>query len=71
MFVIRARIHKTLVRIANREDRDQTASKRSSLIRVCTVVLGHLGKQLAFRILEHLLKTINYCVAYLTVIFII
>ena len=31
MLVIRAGIHKKLVRIANREDSDQTASSRSGL----------------------------------------
>ena len=36
MFVIKAGIHKMLVRIANREDPDQTASR---LIWVCTVCL--------------------------------
>ena len=43
-----------LVRIANREDPDQTASLRSSLIWVCTVCLGLIGRRLAFGILEHL-----------------
>ena len=44
-----AGIHKTLVRIANREDPDQTASK------VCTVFLGFFGGHLVFEILKHLL----------------
>ena len=55
-----------LVRIANREDPDQTASDpglhclsrscffRSSLIRVCIVCQGLLGKKQVFEILEHL-----------------
>ena len=45
------------VRIANREDPDQTASSeyRSSLIWVCTVCLGPYGRQQLFEILEHLL----------------
>ena len=53
-----------LVRIANRKDPDQTASKkqsdlrlllRSSLIWVCTVCLCLFDRQLLFEILEHLL----------------
>ena len=51
MVKIRAGIHKMLVRIANREDPDQT------LIWVCTVSLGISGMQLVFAILEHLLKS--------------
>ena len=47
----RARIHKMLVRIANREDPDQTAS---SLIWVCTVCLGLFDEQLVFEILDPL-----------------
>ena len=50
MLVTRPRIHKMLVKIANREDPDQF---RSSLIYVCTVCIGLFGKQLVF--LEHLL----------------
>ena len=38
-----------LVRITNREDPDQTASFRSSLIWVCTVCLGFFGEQLVFK----------------------
>ena len=53
MLDIRAGIHKTLVRIANREDPDQTAPK-SSLLRVCPVCLGLYDLQLVFEILEHL-----------------
>ena len=48
-FVIRAEIHKMLVRIANK-DTDQ-----NSLIWVCIVCLGRFGRQLVFQILEHLL----------------
>ena len=51
MLLMKAGIHKMLVRKANREGSDQ----RSSLIWVCAVCLGHLGKQLVFKILEHLL----------------
>ena len=58
MLVFRAGIHKFLVRVANREDPDQTASSdcffRSSLIWVCPVYLGLFGNQLVFDILEHL-----------------
>ena len=45
-----------LVRIANREDPDQTASWRSSLNWVCSGCLGLFGRQLhvVFKILEHL-----------------
>ena len=53
MLAIEAGIHKMLVRIANRENPDQTASLES-LIWVCTVYLGFLGRQLVFEILEHL-----------------
>ena len=49
MLVIRAGIHKTVVRIANREDPDQTASREA----ICTVCLGPFGRQLVFDILEH------------------
>ena len=49
MLVARDIIHKMLVRVANREDPDQT-----SLIWVCTVCLGLFGRQLKFKILEHL-----------------
>ena len=43
-----------LVRIANREDPDQTASLED-LIWDCTVCLGLFGRQLFSEILEHLL----------------
>ena len=46
MLVIRAGIHKKLVRIANREHPDQT---RSSLIKVCPVCLDLFGRQLMFK----------------------
>ena len=39
MLVIRAGIHKMLVRIANGEDPDQTASSD------CSVCLGHFSRQ--------------------------
>ena len=42
-----------LVRIANRDDPDQTAVM--SLIRVCAVCLGIFGKYLVFEILDYLL----------------
>ena len=41
-----------LVRVANREDADQTAS--SEAVWVCPVCLGLFGRQLVFKILEHL-----------------
>ena len=50
--VFRAGIHKMLVRMANREDPDQTASSEAVLIRVCAVCLGICGRQLMFQILE-------------------
>ena len=44
-----------LVRIANREDLDQTACFfGSSLILVCAVHLDLFGRQLVFKILEYL-----------------
>ena len=45
MWVIRAGIHKMLVRTANREDPDQTAS---------SVCLGLFARQLVIKIKEHL-----------------
>ena len=48
MLILRAGIHKMLIRIASKEDPDQ------SLIWVCTVCLGLFGRQLVFEILEHL-----------------
>ena len=55
MWVIRTVIFKCklLVRTANREDPDQTASSKA-LILVCTVYLGHFGRQVVFEILENL-----------------
>ena len=53
MLVIRVINHKMLVWIANREDPDQTASE-SSLIWVCFVCPCLFGRQLGFKILEHL-----------------
>ena len=50
MWVTRANIHKMLVRIANGEDPDQTASSEW----VCAVCIGLFGKQLVFEILKHL-----------------
>ena len=49
MLILRAGIHKILIRIANRE-----GFFRSSLIWVCAVCLGLFSKQLVFEILEHL-----------------
>ena len=48
-----------LVRIANMEDPDQTASSESSLIWICTVCLCLFGKQLVFKDLEHLPYLMN------------
>ena len=48
MWIIRAGIHNTPVRIANREEPDQTAS----LNWVCTVCLDLLDRQLVFEFLE-------------------
>ena len=51
MLVFRAGIHKMLVRIASREDPDQTASSEA----VLSGSAGLFGRQLVFKILEHLL----------------
>ena len=51
MLAFRAGIHKTLVRIANREDPDQTASSEA----VWSVCLGLFDRQQVFEILEHFL----------------
>ena len=48
MLVFRAGIQIMLVRIADREDPDQTASGW-----VCFVCLGRFGRQLVFEIVEH------------------
>ena len=51
----RAGSHQMIVRIADREDPDQIASSvRSSLIWVCIICLGFVGRQLVFKILVHL-----------------
>ena len=55
MLVFKAGIYKIRVKIANREDPDQTALLESSLILICTVCLGLFGRQQVFGILEHLL----------------
>ena len=55
MYVIRAGIHKMLVRIANREDPGSDCFLRSSLIWVCAVCLDFFSRQLVFEIFEHLL----------------
>ena len=53
MLVIRAGVHKMLVRIANREDPDQTASQKQSDL--CLHCLSRLsGSQLVFLVLENL-----------------
>ena len=59
MLVFRAGTHKMLVKIANREEPDQTASSEARLLifrnsLICTVCLGLFGRQLVFEILEHL-----------------
>ena len=54
MMVFRTGIHKMLVRKANREDPDQTTFEDASLIWVCVVCLGLFGRQVVFKILEHL-----------------
>ena len=54
MLVIRADIHKMLDRIENREDPDQTASKKQSDLGLhCW--LSIFGRQLVLKMLEHLL----------------
>ena len=52
---IRAGIHKMLVRIANREDPDQTASSEAVGSGPALFCLGFFGRQLILQILEHLL----------------
>ena len=56
MMTIRSAIHKMLVRIANSEDPDLTASSEamSSLIWDFTVCQGLFGRQIVFKSLEHL-----------------
>ena len=44
MLVIKAGIHKTLVRIANREDPDQTASSEAVLSGSAPFILAFLAK---------------------------
>ena len=75
MLVISDGIHQMLVRIANSEDSDQTASEESnkwlkkqsdlglsclSRADVCPVCLELFGRQLAFKILEHLRTLCTY-----------
>ena len=57
MLIFRIEIHKMLDRMINREDPDQTAPFRSSMISVCAVCFGLFSRQLVFEILEHLLYT--------------
>ena len=52
-----AGIHKMLVRIANREDPDQNSRWGQSLRWVCAVLCG---KQLVFKILEHLPELFSF-----------
>ena len=52
MLVIRAGIYKMLVRIANREDPDQTLNKQSDLGLCCLASL--FGRYLVFEFLEPL-----------------
>ena len=54
MLVIMAGIHKMLVRIANREDPDQTVLQKQSDL--CIVCLCLFDRHLVFKILEHLLN---------------
>ena len=53
MSVIKARIHQMHVRIANKQNHDQTATKQSDLGPHC--LSSHFGRQLVFEILEYLL----------------
>ena len=50
MLVFRAGIHQLLVRLANREDPEETASADYDLGLHC---LSRFGRQLVFEILEH------------------
>ena len=54
MLVIKAGIHKLLVRIANWEDPDQTASLEAVWSGSVLSVYALFGRQLVFRILENL-----------------
>ena len=51
MLVFRDENHIRDVRMANREDPDQTASEEVVLICVCAVCLGCFGRKLVFEIL--------------------
>ena len=53
MLVIRAGIHKMFVRIANKEDFDQTVSEAGCSLDFA-VCLCLFSRQLVFKILEHL-----------------
>ena len=54
MLIIRARIPKMFVRLVNREDPDQTCSEAVWPESVLFIGLGLFGRQLVFKILEHL-----------------
>ena len=54
MLVIRAGIHKMLVKIANGEDHDQNASSEAVWSGSAMFVYNLFGRQLVFQILEHL-----------------
>ena len=61
MLVIRAGNHKMLVRIANREDIDLTASQSDlGLLYLSTP----FGRQLVFEILEHLPYSTHGCITH-------
>ena len=57
MLVIRAGSHKMLVRIANREDPDQTALSEAVWSGSVLFVYAFFCRQQVFEILEHLLYT--------------
>ena len=54
MLVIRAGIHKMLARIANREDPDETASKKQSHLGLPCLSRPFWQATIAFKILEDL-----------------
>ena len=55
MFVFRAEIQRLCVRIANREDPDQTANLEAVWSGSAVFVYAFFGRQLVFEVFEHLL----------------
>ena len=61
MLVFRAGINKTLNRISNREDPDQTASSEAAWSGSAMFVYAFLAGLVVFEILEHLSYLNRYC----------